>query len=402
MRVFNIMLAVLLFASSIACDVLDAPAIENEGKQDVEQPDMEDSETDQETHPGDVTPDHDTLITPYFEYPQTMVRNTDYRYGTLHGTTYRTKQQVRNYSYCYDVRRHNPVWVAYPCHTIYWEGGYTRPYPDPWRPNPDFTDDEQSIIYADDWNDWPWDKSNKMPSDRCHYWTNLTHGKNVMLSKGHMMRSAERGAGRSDLLFTMNEQSFYPTNINPERHAYVKVPDYVNSNGEQQYFDLSHWSIVEYTLSSRWRCNDTLYVVVGCWYDKDQNKAVDASYWGSRSARSKEVIVPAGRYKAILRTIKGNTGKRISECAASELTAIVFWFDQCFDAYNEKKTLPSLSDAVMSVADLEKKLGGEFNFFPDAPKQVKESFNVSHWPGLADIINDPLDSSFDLSQIKGY
>ena len=353
---------------------------------------------------NDQNPDNgqnqETLLTPYFEYPQTLKANSDYKYGTLRGKTYKTNKDVRNYSYCYDVRRHNPMWVAYPCHTIYWEGGYTRPYPDPWRPNPDLTEQEQSIIYATDWNSWPWSSPDNKPSDTYNYWSEKSHG-GVMLSKGHMMRSAERGAGKSDVLFGMNEQSFYPTNINPERHAYVKVPDYI-SNGEQQYFDLSHWSMVEYILSSKWRCNDTLYVVVGCWYDKDQNKAIDASNWGKTSKRSKEVIVPQGRYKAILRTRSGNTGKRISECSASELTAIAFWFDQCFDSQNQKTSLPTLSNAIMSVADLEKKIGSEFSFFPDAPAQVKESYDVSHWPGLSNIVDDPVNSSFDLSQIKGY
>lgn len=394
MRIFNTLTVVLMLSGAVSCGIVDGPQAEDDRIPDAGSP------GDGGTESGD--PEQDTLTTAYFEYPQTLVQNPDYRYGTLRGKTYRTGKDVRNYSYCYDVKRHNPMWVAYPCHTIYWEGGYTRPYPDPWRPNPDLSEQEQSVIYASDWDGWPWASSDRKPSDRYHYWTNVTHGKNIMLSKGHMMRSAERGAGRSDVLFGMNEQSFYPTNINPERHAYVKVPDYVNSNGGQQYFDLSHWSMVEYALSSRWRCSDTLYVVVGCWYDRDQNKAVDASYWGARSSRSKEVTVPAGRYKAVLRTIEGNTGKSISGCEASELTAIVFWFDQCFDADNEKVTLPPLSECVMSVADLEKKIGGEFNLFPDVPEEVKESYDVSHWPGLADIINDPLDSSFDLSQIKGY
>lgn len=350
--------------------------------------------------PVDDDPEITPLKVPYFEYPQTLKPSEDYVYGTLRGTTYSSRKNVRNYSYCYDVRRHNPMWVAYPCHSIYWEGNYIRPKPDPWRPNPDLTEQEQSIIYATDWNSWPWSSNSNKPSDTYNYWSEKSHG-GVMLSKGHMMRSAERGAGKSNVLFGMNEQSFYPTNINPERHAYVKVPDYI-SNGEQQYFDLSHWSMVEYILSSKWRCNDTLYVVVGCWYDKDQNKAIDASNWGKTSKRSKEVIVPQGRYKAILRTRSGNTGKRISECSASELTAIAFWFDQCFDSQNQKTSLPTLSNAIMSVADLEKKIGSEFSFFPDAPAQVKESYDVSHWPGLSNIVDDPVNSSFDLSQIKGY
>ena len=338
------------------------------------------------------------LKTPYFEYPQTLKQSGDYVYGTLRGTTYRSKKHVRNYSYCYDVRRHNPMWVAYPCHEIYWEGGYTRPDPDPWRPNPDLTENQQSVIYAQDWNDWPWASSSNKPTDTYNYWT-YRNASNVMLSKGHMMRSAERGAGKSNVLFGMNEQSFYPTNINPERDRYVEVP---NGNGK---FNLSHWAIVEYVLSNDWRCSDTLYVVVGCWYDKDQHEAVDASNWGKTTSKSKICKVSAARYKAVLRTKKGNTGKRISECSADELMSIAFWFPQCFDSgsyANRKTNIESLSSAVMSVAELEAKIGGDFSFFPDAPVQSKESFTISDWPGLADVINDPLNSSFDLKQIFGY
>lgn len=346
---------------------------------------------------GDVEPDPVVLKTPYFEYPETLKPSKDYVYGTLRGKTYRSQKDVRNYSYCYDVRRHNPIWVAYPCHEIYWEGGYTRPNPDPWRPNPDLTEQQQSVIYAKDWNNWPWNSNSGKPTDSYNYWT-YTNTSNVMLSKGHMMRSAERGAGKSNVLFGMNEQSFYPTNINPERDRYVEVP---NGSGK---FNLSHWSIVEYVLSNDWRCSDTLYVVVGCWYDKDQHEAVDASNWGARSSKSKVCKVSAARYKAILRTKKGNTGKRISDCSADELMSIAFWFPQCFEpGYDNKKTsIEPLSNATISVAELEKRIGGDFSFFPDAPEKAKESFNTSHWPGLDDVINDPLNSSFDLNQIFGY
>ena len=135
-----------------------------------------------------------------------------------------------------------------------------------------------------------------------------------------------------------------------------------------------------------------------------KHEAVDASNWGERSSKSKVCKVSAARYKAILRTRKGNTGKRISDCSADELMSIAFWFPQCFETgYNNKKTsIEPLSNATMSVAELEKRIGGDFSFFPDAPEKAKESFNTSNWPGLDDVINDPLNSSFDLNQIFGY
>lgn len=69
---------------------------------------------------------------------------------------------------------------------------------------------------------------------------------------------------------------------------------------------------------------------------------------------------------------------------------------------NKKDYIEPLSNAVLSVAELEEKIGGDFSFFPDAPEKTKESFNISDWPGLSDVINDPLNSSFDLDQIFGY
>ena len=123
----------------------------------------------------DDKPEVTPLTTPYFEYPQTLKPSDDYVYGTLRGTTYSSRKNVRNYSYCYDVRRHNPMWVAYPCHNIYWEGGYTRPNPDPWRPNPDLTEQQQSVIYASDWNNWPWSSSSNKPEDKYNYWTIAVH-----------------------------------------------------------------------------------------------------------------------------------------------------------------------------------------------------------------------------------
>jgi hypothetical protein len=83
---------------------------------------------------------------------------------------------------------------------------------------------------------------------------------------------------------------------------------------------------------------------------------------------------------------------------------IAFWFPQCFEPnYDNVKTeIEPLAGATISVAELEKRIGGEFSFFPDAPEKVKESFDPSDWPGLTDVVNDPLNSSFDLSQIMGY
>lgn len=307
----------------------------------------------------------------YIERPATLKANADYKYIDHRGTTYKTKQNVRNYEACYDTRRHNPMWVAYPCHEIWWEGGYNRPKKDPWRPDPEMTESEQSIIYASDWANWPWSASNGTPTDKYWYWSPMPSGKTVI--KGHLMRSAERGCGDSSNPIDLNVQTFYPTNIAPEC--------YQNATSTT-----SHWDMVEEILPNSWRCSDTLYVVVGCVYDDESWTLNDACNWGTTSAKSKSCTMPTARYKLVLRTKKGNTGKAVWECKADELMAIGFWFPQNFTG--EKLTaLPPLSDYIYSVSDIEKKIGGEFSFFPLAPQEVKESYSISDWPGLAAIAN---------------
>lgn len=307
----------------------------------------------------------------YIERPQTLKQNAAYKYVDHRGTTYRSKKNVRNYEACYDTRRHNPMWVAYPCHEIYWEGGYTRPTRDPWRPDPKFQESEQSIIYATDWNNWPWTDNGGSPEDTHHYWAPMPSGKTVI--KGHLMRSAERGCGIKTNPIDLNVQTFYPTNIAPEF--------YQNSTRDE-----SHWEMIEKILPNNWRCNDTIYVVAGCYYGDESWKLKDACNWGKTSSKSKDCVMPTARYKIVMRTKNGNTGKPIWQCSADEVMAIGFWFPQNFTgAY--LSSLPALKDYIFSVSDIEKKIGNEFNFFPLAPAGVKDKYNIDDWPGLSAIAN---------------
>lgn len=307
----------------------------------------------------------------YIERPQTLKQNAAYKYVDHRGTTYRSKKNVRNYEACYDTRRHNPMWVAYPCHEIYWEGGYTRPVKDPWRPDPKFQESEQSIIYATDWNNWPWTDNGGSPEDTHHYWAPMPSGKTVI--KGHLMRSAERGCGSKMNPIDLNVQTFYPTNIAPEF--------YQNSTRDE-----SHWEMIETILPNNWRCNDTIYVVAGCYYGDESWKLKDACDWGKTSSKSKDCVMPTARYKIVMRTKNGNTGKPIWQCSADEVMAIGFWFPQNFTgAY--LSSLPALKDYIFSVSDIEKKIGNEFSFFPLAPAGVKDKYNIDDWPGLSAIAN---------------
>lgn len=334
-------------------------------------------------HSGTPDPGPEPSLKDYIERPATLKPNSDYKYVDHRAKTYRTKQNVRNYEACYDIRRHNPMWVAYPCHEIYWEGGYTRPKPDPWRPDPEFSESEQSIIYASDWADWPWGTVSKddlkSPNDKYQYWSGVSTGKYT--TRGHLMRSAERGAGKWNNLFKLNEQTFYPTNIAPELYKNV------DTDGN------SHWDMVEGILPNKWRCSDTIYVVVGCWYDNDEWKLFDAVSGYDKSDKSKECIMPKARYKLVLRTKSGNTGKPIWQCSADEVMAIGFWFPQSFTG-EKLSSLPPLADYIYSVSDIEKKIGSEFSFFPLAPEGVKDSYNINDWPGLSDIAGSSTQSSY--------
>lgn len=330
-------------------------------------------------HSGTPDPGPEPSLKDYIERPATLKSNSDYKYVDHRATTYRTKQNVRNYEACYDIRRHNPMWVAFPCHDIYWEGGYTRPIKDPWRPDPYFSESEQSIIYASDWDAWPWSSTDGKPSDKYQYWSPMPTGKAVI--KGHLMRSAERGCGDKYNPIDLNVQTFYPTNIAPE--------SYLNETSNKD----SHWGMVENILPNQWRCSDTLYVVVGCYYGDNSWSLKDASNWGTTSDKSKDCIMPTARYKLVLRTKTGSTGKPIWQCSADEVMAIGFWFPQNFTG-EKLSSLPPLADYIYSVSDIEKKIGSEFSFFPLAPEGVKDSYNINDWPGLSDIAGSSTQSSY--------
>ena len=304
------------------------------------------------------------------EIPKVIIDSPDYKYISHSAKTYRTKQLVRNYSACYNTRYHNPMWVAYPCHEIYWEGGYKRPVKDPWRPDPEMSESEQSIIYPSNWNSWPWDSET---ADNYQYWCSLpTMSK--YFTRGHLMRSAERGCGDKYTLLDLNAQTFYPTNIAPEAYMYA-----ANAKGE------THWTQVESLLPSEWRCSDTLFVVAGCHYENENLIVYDATYGSNKTdGKSKQCLVPTARYKIIMRTKAGNTKKKINECTADEVMAIGFWFPQNpnFDGTYE---IRPLSEFIYSVSEIEQMTGGTFNFFPSAPEGVKDSYNIADWPGLSDL-----------------
>ena len=82
--------------------------------------------------------------------------------------------------------------------------------------------------------------------------------------------------------------------------------------------------------------------------------------------------IPTNYFKVLLRTVSGNTGKRIKDCSASELKSIGFWVEQ--KSYGDIEPPRSI---CMSVAEIEDKTG--FTFFPQVPEEVKQQNNPSQW-----------------------
>ena len=296
----------------------------------------------------------------WVELPE-KVYNKDYVYITYHSQTVKSKKDVRSFTSCYDAVRHVPRYVAYPMHGCYLEGGFGRTSPDPWRPEPTMTEEQQSIIYdRDDWQNWPWANNPKpgWPKSDLTLWTRCD---GVYFGRGHMMASSHRGGAGAPI----NIQTFLPTNIAPENMLYG-----------------THWGTVERSIASNWICNDTLYVVHGTYFENDDHRVYDAgNYNRITEGVSKICIVPTHRFTVLLRTKKGNTGKHIAECEADELTAVGFWLPQNFTS-DSPAVEPSIRDYTFSVSEIERKLGGEFDFFPLCPDEVKDRLSISDWEGL--------------------
>ena len=290
------------------------------------------------------------------ELPQKKVSKSDYVYHTHWSTTYSSKKSVRNYSYCYDVRRHSPMWIAHPQHAIYQEGGKTRPASDPWACDPYLTDDQSAIIYP------------LYGANNCSLRTYFDsyYQDFYQWQRGHMLASSYRGCGDSNNPAEINKQTFYSSNIAAQRS---------DQNSAFQRL----WGAAEKKILDSYVCSDTLYVVSGAHFANENTKATDANMFYIPDY-CKTCIVPTHFYKIVLRTKSGRTGKAIQECSADELKAVGFWFSNTDTDEQTGSTTPTLSKAHMrSIDEIERLTGNEFNFFPDIPESVEASFNASDW-----------------------
>ena len=229
---------------------------------------------------------------------------------------------ARNYTVCYSGKHHCPLWVAAPRHKSY-ESGASR------------TD--------------AYGKDPKIPSD-VQYNSKSTGGG---CNKGHMLGSAERLSSTAT-----NKQVFYYTNIAPQ------YSDTFNTGG-------GAWNNLEDHIDGL-VCSDTLYVVVGCYFENFSKNGASASpktiSFGGRS----DVSCPTMFYYALLRTKKGSTGKRVQDCSASELQCAAFTI--CHEM--EKGHKPQAAD-MMSISELEKLTG--FSYFTNVPNAPKTTFSSSDW-----------------------
>ena len=273
-------------------------------------------------------------------------QNDDYIYKTYF-TTLTTGQpqngyaMCRNYTVCFDTKRHVSQWVAYPLHECYLSPSVSRTDPFGYDPNnqlPYISQELQQDIagssYGVTYNDQP-----------------ANNDRNKQYERGHMLPHASRLDN-----YGTNEQVFYATNM---------MPQHGNFNG-------GVWATLEDGVRAN-VASDTLYVVTGTYFGDD----FTITYKGGS-----QVAVPTHAYKVLLRTKKGNTGKSIGDItSADELIAIGFWMA------NPKLGQPStatISGSVKSVKEIEELTG--FSFFemlnPSIADAVKQQKNRSDWKSL--------------------
>ena len=230
---------------------------------------------------------------------------------------------ARNYTVCYSSEHHCPLWVAAPRHSMYvGSAGRTDAY----KRDPDIPSGIQL--------------SSKSTGGGCN--------------KGHMLGSAERTSSSA-----MNSQVFYYSNIAPQNSTSF------NTGG-------GAWNNLEEFVSSK-VCADTLYEVVGCYFEKftdDYGNVSNPSRieFGGR----KDVSKPTMFYYALLRTKSGNSHKAVTDCSASELQCAAFVISHTMG----KGHKPQARD-MMSISDLEALTG--VSYFTNVPNAPKTSFSASDW-----------------------
>lgn len=281
---------------------------------------------DQPVPPGPVT----GTTKPWFEMPGIADKNKDgiddnnptyyYAYHSFKNGS----RTMRNYSVCFSKDHHCAMWVAAPRHKCY-EGSTGRT--DAYQKDPDIPAQYQF--------------SSKSTGGSCN--------------KGHLLGSEERKCCAE-----ANRQVFYYSNIAPQYSSGY------NTGG-------GGWNTLEDFVDTK-VCADTLYEVVGCYYENftdgyGKSASPKTISFGGRD----DVDCPTMFYYALLRTKKGNSGKSVKDCSASELQCVAFVRSH----NNSLKGQKVSAKEMMSIADLEKLTG--FTYFANVPNAPKDTFSASDW-----------------------
>lgn len=247
-------------------------------------------------------------------WPEIPARAESSAYTYVTHTAQLDGRTARNYTLCYDAAVKGAWWVAYPLHAVHTGSGRV----DSWQFDPQIPTADQP---------------------------DLSKSYGGSYDRGHQLPNADRSANS-----TMQAQTFYYSNMTP------------------QYYQLNQgpWAKLE-GLVRDWICSDTLYVVTGASWKNSRVTTTDGA--------GNVCLVPTYYYKVVARTVKGNTGRRLADCAAEEIQTIGFWVAN-------QQTSASPGAWVRSVAEIEAEVG--FSFFPTLPPAVKQQKNPARWGGLND------------------
>ena len=181
----------------------------------------------------------------------------------------------------------------------------------------------KKVSRKDDWNFDP----NVPVSEQA----NLTKSYSGSYDRGHQLPSADRLVCRD-----ANAQTFYFTNMTPQGST----------------FNQNIWGVIEGTIRAWSESSDTLYVVTGCLMNDKPSVTSDAA--------GNMCPIPAAYFKGILRYSKAGTQ------GWGGYTGIGIYLEH-FKTYSRMELT---KDMVMSLSDLEKKLG--YKLFTNLSDRIGE------------------------------
>lgn len=259
--------------------------------------------------------------------------NSDYIYKTYYTTLTGDTAPRRNYTICYDSKKHISHWSAYPVHERYM-GRSGRAGEFCFDPNDQLPIIPQSIqqnVEAGGYND----------------------GANRGLDRGHMLPSASRTRDEA-----CNWMTFYATNMMPQASQ----------------FNQNSWATLEGAVRSAALSGsyaalaDTVYVVTGTHF---------AAGYETIVSRGVSIAVPTHAWKVLLRAKERNREDNdITKLSADQLLSIGFIYEN-----SNSSRYTTFAQAACSVEEIERLTG--FKFWKMLPEevavQVKKQKNLSDW-----------------------